>query len=68
MKKQLLYFVFLNVACIAFCFFILPTLPELMPRHTNGVNITSYEAKTITNPVCYLALSNVDEYNKKEGG
>lgn len=48
MKKQLLYFIFLNVACIAFWFFILPTLPELMPRHTNGVSITSYEAKKIT--------------------
>lgn len=58
MKKQLLYFILLNVICISFWLLILPTLPEKLPLHSNVIKITTYATKE-TNAliICIIVAS-----------
>ncbi|WP_413521795.1 hypothetical protein [Brochothrix thermosphacta] len=48
MKKQLLYFILLNVAGIFFWWLIWESLPDQLPRHSDGVRVNAYEPKMHT--------------------
>ena len=45
MKKQLLYFILLNVAGIFFWWLIWESLPDQLPMHSDGVRVNAYEPK-----------------------
>ncbi|WP_413485485.1 hypothetical protein [Brochothrix thermosphacta] len=48
MKKQLLYFILLNVAGIFFWWLIWEALPDQLPMHSDGVRVNAYEPKMHT--------------------
>ena len=48
MKKQLLYFILLNVAAVFFWWLIWESLPDQLPMHSDGVRFNAYEPKMYT--------------------
>lgn len=60
MKKQLLYFILLNIAAVFFWWLIWESLPDQLPMHSDGARINAYEPKMhtfITITICVVGFS-----------